>query len=317
MPRKNNICTSRKTKKGKSLETAQLFDLTLKCILKEASHPAVVHLVNSIYKKNYPLQTTLVTFEPTEFIKKHPQTGKLRKIVTDMVITLSGEDYRDTYLVEAQIKDDLGMLLRIFNYSTSIAIAGKTVSDDGSYLEIDMPSPAVLYFGSSKTNDIIFIKIRFPHGESVLYNVPTIKILNHSISELEGMALLLPFYILKIRSELKKKGVNSEKRKLLSKELEGYIAEIVKSLEESRKNSYINEDDLALLLDSLRSMSSELYGKYKEFTEVDMSLRKWAKSGVRKALDKAKKKGRAELLALWESGVSLEEAKKMFGCETP
>ncbi|MCL2281859.1 MAG: hypothetical protein FWC26_00905 [Fibromonadales bacterium] len=322
MPKKNNI---RKPKKrNEKRETAQLFDLTLKCILKEASHPAVVHLINSIHKKSYPLQTTSVKFEPTEHIKKILKSGKLQKIVSDIVVTLSGQGFKDTYLIEAQIKDDAGMVLRIFNYSVQIAVAGKTISDDGSCMEIDMPAPTLLYFEESKTKDIVSIKMKFPDGESVLYNVPTLKILEHSVSELEGMALLLPFFVLKIRKELKKRNTDSKKRKRLSKELDGYVADIVRSLKESKKNNYINEEDLALLLNKLYHMSSELYGKYEEFVEVDMNLKKWAKSGVREAIDKAvgravnkarkesRAEGQAELLALWESGVSLAEAKKIF-----
>jgi len=273
--------------------------------------------MNCIYKKDYPLQTTLVKFGPTEYIKKLPELGKLQKIVSDMVLTLSGEGYSDTYLIEAQIDDDAGMLLRILNYSMAVAMAGKTISGNGSYMEITMPSPALLYFEESKTEDFVAIRIKFPSGESVLYKAPAIKILNHSVSELEGMALLLPFYVLKIRKELKNKGTDLKVRKRLSKELEGYIEEIVNLLKASKKNSYINEEDLALLLSSLHKINSELYGKYEEFAEVNMNLKKFGKSGVREAIDKAvgkaKKEGRAELFALLESGVSLDEAKKRFG----
>ena len=52
--------------------------------------------------------------------------------------------------------------------------------------------------------------------------------LQHSVAELEDMALLLPFYILKIRKELERKGIDSAKRKALSKRLEGYVVEIGK-----------------------------------------------------------------------------------------
>ncbi|MCL2283583.1 MAG: hypothetical protein FWC26_09740 [Fibromonadales bacterium] len=307
----------KKGKKDERRETAQIFDLTLKCILREASHSAVVHLINSVHKKNYPLQTTLVKFEPTEYFKELPESGKLQKIITDMVLTLSGEGYSDTYLIEAQIDDDARMLLRIFNYSVAVALAGKTISDNGSYMEITMPYPALLYFEDSKTEDIVSIRIKFPGGESVLYKATAFKILNHSVSELDGMALLLPFYILRIRKELKMKGTDSGERKRLSKELEGYVGDIVKSLEASKKNSYITDKDLALLLEKLDVMNSELYGKYEEFAEVNMNLKKWATSKVSKAVKESRAEGQAEgqakLFALWEKGVSLEDAKKMFG----
>jgi len=307
---RKNIRTSRRGKKDENRETAQLFDLTLKCILGEASHPAVVHLINNIYKKDYPLQTTLVKFDRTEYIKKIPESGKLQKIVTDMVLTLSGEGYRDTYLIEAQIDDDARMMLRIFNYSMAVALAGKTISGNGSYMEITMPSPALIYFEESKTENIVSIRIKFPSGESVLYKAPAFKILNHSISDLEGLALLLPFYSLKIRKELKKAGTDSEKRKKLSKELEGYMVEIVKSLEGSKRNSYINDEDLALLLEKLDVMNSELYGKYEEFAEVNMNLKKWATSGVRKAVDKAviKAEKRGEMRGVNQTAKAMKAA---------
>ena len=100
-----------------SRKTAQLFDLMFKSIIKDASSSAVVHLINGIYKKNYPLDTK-VTIEPNELIKEHPKSGKMEKIVYDIIITLHTKDKKDTFLLEAQISDDLEMILRIFNYST-------------------------------------------------------------------------------------------------------------------------------------------------------------------------------------------------------
>jgi hypothetical protein len=51
-----------------SRRTAQLFDLMFKSIIKDARSSAVVHLINGIYKKSYPLDTP-VRIEPTEFVK--------------------------------------------------------------------------------------------------------------------------------------------------------------------------------------------------------------------------------------------------------
>jgi len=120
-----------------SRKTAQLFDLMFKSIIKDASSSAVVHLINGIYKKNYPLDT-MVTIEPNELIKEHPKSGKMEKIVSDIIITLHSENKKDTFLLEAQIDDDLEMILRIFNYSTLIALDKKTVSADGSCMRIEM-----------------------------------------------------------------------------------------------------------------------------------------------------------------------------------
>ena len=277
-----------------SIKTAQVFDLSFKHIIYEASSKAIVHLINGIYKKNYPLDTT-VEIWPSELIKKHPKTGKLKKIVTDIVVALDSEVGKDVYLMEAQIDDDVEMSLRVFNYGVFVALRGKTVSDDGSSMEITMPSPAVIYWETSKTKSFLSITVRFPGNKSVVYKVPTFKVLQHSVSELGGMVLLLPFYILKIREELKKSGSNSEKRKKLSEQLDGYVAEISKVLEASNKNNYITEKDVALLLGRLSDMYSELYGDYEEFTDMDARLKKFADTSWSKAWDadmaKAEKRG--------------------------
>ena len=304
-----------------SRKTAKLFDLMFKSIIKGASSSALVHLINGIYKKNYSLDTP-VKIEPTEFVKEHPKSGKLEKIVSDIIVTLSGENFRDTYLMEAQIDDNAEMSLRIFNYSIFAALEGRTISNDGSDMQIDMPAPAVIFWESSKSKDIVSIRIRFPGKRVVVYKVPVFKVLEHSVSELEDMALLLPFYILKIRKELNKKNIDSAKRKALSKELENYIIEIDKILKRCKENSYITLRDAAMLLRRLLNMNMELYGKYPEFREVDMTLKDLADTDIDEAIDKAVakaesrgmkrgvKQGVEKVFALLEKGMSLAEAKK-------
>jgi len=277
-------------------KTAQIFDLMFKSIMKDASSSAVVHLINGIYKKNYPLDTK-VTIEPNELIKEHPKSGDMEKIISDIVITLHSENKKDTFLLEAQIDDDLEMILRIFNYTTLIALDKKTFSADGSCMKIEMPSPVVIYWETSNTKDIVSVEIKFPNKKSVVYEIPTFKVLQHSVSELENMALLLPFYILKIRKELERKGIDSAKRKILSKKLEGYVIEIGKVFKRLVKNNYITAKDAAMLLRRLLTMNVELYGKYKEFVEVDMTLKQLVDTGIDEAIDKAVNKAVAKTKA--------------------
>ena len=300
-----------------SRKTAKLFDLMFKSIIKGASSSAIVHLINGIYKKNYPLDTS-VKIEPTEFVKEHPKSGKLEKIVSDIIVTLSGENFRDTYLMEAQIDDDVEMSLRIFNYSIFAALEGRTISNDGSDMQIDMPAPAVIFWESSKSKDIISIRIRFPNKRVVVYKVPVFKVLEHSISELEGMALLLPFYILKIRKELRRKNMDSAKRKALSKELENYVIEIDRILKRCKENSYITSRDAAMLFRRLLYMNMELYGQYPEFKEVDMTLKDLADTDIDEAIDKAENRGERRSLsrtakAMKKGGEAIDKIMRYTG----
>ena len=240
--------------------TAQAFDRNFKFIMAEASPPAVVHLINGLFQKRYPLDTP-VKIEPNESIRKHPKSGKLGKIVSDIVVTLFCGKKRDTYLIEAQISDDMDMCLRIFEYSVSVALKDKYISESGSHMRIEMPAPAVVYFEDSKTEDFLTIEVVFPGKRSVLYKVPAFNVLEHKVSELEHVVLLLPFYLLKIRKELKKSGEDSTKRKKLAKDLAGYVAEICEVLRRSRENFYISDKDALMLQERMSVMHTELYGK--------------------------------------------------------
>jgi hypothetical protein len=121
------------------------------------------------------------------------------------------------------------------------------------------------------------------------------------------MALLLPFYILKIRKELERTK-DSEKRKALSKKLEDYVVEISRVLKKCVRNNYITDRDAAMLLRRLLSMNLELYGGYREFKEVNMNKRleklvdpdfceRWDRAIAEKAAKAAKKAAEVEIKA--------------------
>ncbi|MCL2283834.1 MAG: hypothetical protein FWC26_11020 [Fibromonadales bacterium] len=131
-------------------KTGKLFDSNFKFIIAEASPSAVIHMINRLFQKNYPPDTIVEVREPKELTTENPKSGDLGEIFTDMVITLSCDGKKDTYLIEAQIKDDSEIMLRIFNYSVQIAMKGKTVSEDGNRMVIDMPAPAVIYLETSE-----------------------------------------------------------------------------------------------------------------------------------------------------------------------
>jgi len=274
-----------------SRKTRKLFDRSFKFIMARASHPAIVHLINGLYKKNYPPDTVVDVRKPREYITENPESGELGEMFTDMVVILSTGERRDTYLIEVQIRDDMEIVLRVFEYSIQIALESKVVSEDGMHLQVNMPEPIVIYWETSKTKDFLTIEMRFPGNKKVVYQVPAFKVLEHSISELEHQALLLPFYLLKVREELKKCAGNSEKRKELANRLAGYVNEIAEVLRKSQENNYITNVDAAMLKGRMANMHSELYGGYKEFSGVDMTLKQMYNTSVFKKMDDAKAEG--------------------------
>jgi len=189
--------------------------------------------------------------------------------------------------------------LRVFNYSIQIALESKVVSADGTHMHIEMPAPAVIYWETSKTKDFLTIDMRFPGDKSIVYQVPAFKVLEHSVSELEHLALLLPFYLLKVRAELKRFESDSDKRKELAERLAGYVNEIAETLHNSLEKSYITDSDVVMLKERMIKMHSELYGSYKEFSVVDMTIEQMYNESVLKKIDEAEARleARAEAMA--------------------
>ena len=296
---------------GISRKTQKLFDRSIKFIMAKASHPAIVHLINGIYKNDYPPDTAVEVRQPREYITENPESGVLGEIFTDMVVILCSGDRKDTYLIEAQIKDDMEICLRVFNYSVQIALESKVVSEDGTHLQIEMPAPAVIYWETSKTKDFLTIEMRFPGDKSIVYQVPAFKVLEHGVSELEHLALLLPFYLLKVRAELKRFESDSEKRRELAERLAGYVNEIAETLRSSRENSYITDNDVVMLKERMSKMHSELYGGYKEFSVVDMTIEQMYNESVLKKIDEAEAK--AEKRGLSQGITKVAKAMKDAG----
>ncbi|MCL2282270.1 MAG: hypothetical protein FWC26_03020 [Fibromonadales bacterium] len=278
-------------------KTGKLFDSNFKFIIAEASSQAVVHLINRLFRKKYPPGTVVEVREPKELTTENPKSGDLGEIFTDMVVILSSGGRKDTYLIEAQIRDDSEIMLRIFNYSVQLAMKNKTVSEGGNRMLIDMPAPAVVYLETSKTKNFLTIEVRFPGKKSVVYKVPAFKVLEHKASELEDMALLLPFHLLKIREELKKNEKDLVKRKELSGRLKGYVSDICEVLQKSSENNYITDKDAVMLQERMSNMHSRLYGRYKEFWESKMTLKQMYNRSVLKKLDDAKAEGMGQGLS--------------------
>ena len=107
---------------------------------------------------------------------------------------------------------------------------------------------------------------------------------------------------------MERKGIDSAKRKILSKKLEGYVIEVGKVFKRLVKNNYITAKDAAMLLRRLLTMNVELYGEYSEFVEVDMTLKQLVDTGIDEAIDKAVAKAEAKA-ARTEAKLAKAEAK--------
>jgi len=290
-------------------QTAQLFDLMFKYIIKEASSAAVVHFINGLFDKNYN-PNSKVEFSATESVSK--KQGKLGKIMSDIILKVNG----DSFLIETQIKDDLEIALRAFQYAFANAKNNKEISND-SLIKIKLPEPKIIYFESTaKTPDMVTLQIEYPKG-IFNYKVPTFKVLDKSLEELaqKKMALILPFYLLKFRKEIKKKNTDSKKRKEIASKMALLLEDLGRILIDSLENSILSNGDISVLCDEIKRMHVEIYGCYKEFAEVQMTLMEKVRSPSLEAWKRKEKslvkQGVLKAIDLMEQGYKPAEIKKM------
>ena len=154
------------------------------------------------------------------------------------------------------------------------------------------------------------------------YKIPTFKVLEKPVSEFgkKRLDLLLPFYLLKFRRELQKKSVGSEKRKDIANQMATLISDIDRILEKHSKENLISREDVSLLVHELSRMHGEIYGNYKEFKEVNMTLmqkiktrhKEFEKRGIKLGEKLGEKRGALKVLELVKQGYKPTEIEKMI-----
>jgi hypothetical protein len=153
--------------------------------------------------------------------------------------------------------------------------------------------------------------LRFPDGSYYDYGVETFEPLKHSVKELEqkGLAILLPFYVLKLRKQVEKAAPGTERKKLTG-EMRKLLEELERAVAGCEKKGIIEGNDATEIMTGLERLFRELYGHYDEFVEEDSMLQEKLDLYTDKFEEKAKLEVAKNLLA---DGDSPERVAKNTG----
>jgi len=312
--------------KKQKRETHKVFDLTIKYLLQDTSSSNVVHLINALFDKSYPVDSK-VSFEKTESVQK--QENKLKPYYPDMILNLAGNNFA----IEFQIGDDEIIGLRIFEYGFRHAYNHKRIYENGGLIDLYIPESCVIFWESSeKTPDKITLRFQDKTDKTLFcYEVKVFKMAEQSLRTLEEKRLLvlLPFCLLQFRKELKGKQISTEKRKTIA-ELEKQLIENLETiLTRSVEKGYINNTDCIRILESIALMHKELYDEYEEFQEATMVLEnrvgfrlkeletEWRdrEKKLVAQINETKKQTETRIFDLLRRGHTLEEVEKLLAEE--
>ena len=230
--------------------------------LFNVSRKVLIEMMNSLFKENYDLENTEITFENNEFV-----TDDYDIIRGDLFLKISKEKKPYHYHIELQTKNDETMIIRMFEYGFKKAKEISRNSEEETVIYI--PKQLVIFIEENKNiKNELKMKLIFPDKQEVNYIVPVLKCWEYDDKKIieEKMYPLLPLQIFKLRYKMEsiKRSIDNDKSKLTKAILEAKeMAEIVaKEGKELYDKGEIDGEDLHRILLAIGNLFEYLNKKY-------------------------------------------------------
>jgi hypothetical protein len=246
---------------------------------------AIVQFINGLFGTKFPPDSK-VEYPGTEHI-----TSRLRQLRSDMVVVIGGTH---SFLIEAQIAHDANMALRVFEYGFWEGVRAKTVTD--KVITLRFPQVRLIYWETTrKTPDRVTLRLKFPEGKTYDYTVESLKFLEYTVKELERrkLAILLPFYLLKLRRQVAA-ARTGERLRQLAGEMKGILEEMAGAAEKAALAGLMSKADMITVMELMNRMFVELYKPYKELRRTNSMLQNTILTYSEKAERKGRREGRKE-----------------------
>ena len=151
-----------KIKSKEDSEERVKLDQILKSLFN-VSRKVLIEMMNSLFKEDYDLVNTEITFENNEFV-----TDDYDIIRGDLFLKISKEKKPYHYHIELQTKNDETMIIRMFEYGFKNA---KEISRNSEETVIYIPKQLVIFIEENKNiKNELKMKLIFPDNQEVNYN---------------------------------------------------------------------------------------------------------------------------------------------------
>ena len=208
------------------------YDDVFRTMLNDCSS-LIIPVINEVFSEQYTGEEEVILSPETHYINQ--QDGDEVKRITDGSFIIRGKEEK-RFLCECQSTPDSSMLVRIFEYSTQIALdQGEIV---GNVLKVEIPRSAVLFLRSNRsTPDNMVIEMKTPGG-TVCFDVMVLKTQRYSIDDIfdKGLLFLIPFYIFSHESRFAEYDADEAKLETLKNE----YGDIVDRLDALRRKGLLS-----------------------------------------------------------------------------
>ncbi|MCD8067969.1 MAG: helix-turn-helix domain-containing protein, partial [Lachnospiraceae bacterium] len=256
-PKKRN---RRKTGTGSGKQSQGTpYDDVFRTLLNDCT-PMILPIINEMFGTAFTGDETIDLHPELHFLNR--QGGEEEKRITDSSFTVSGTVPRH-FLLEIQSTSDSSMLVRIFEYSTQIALDSGEIT--GNTLHVTIPDCGVLFLRSTRnTPERMLIRIDTPGG-SASFDVQVLKTQLYTIDEIfeKKLFMLIPFYI--FSHEKRFPEYNTDEEKL--EELKTEYADIVSRLRCLKETGQISEYQHRMIIDMSGKVLKSIAAKYDNVRE--------------------------------------------------
>ena len=261
----------------------------------------IIPVINEIFHEDFSGDEEIVFMPETHFLNQ--QDGGEEKRVTDTSFKIVGKEEKK-FLYECQSTADSSMLVRIFEYSTQIALdQGEIVGDT---LKVEIPHSAILFLRcDTSTPDQMGIEMRTPGG-TVRFDVLVMKSQRYGIDEIfeKNLLFLIPFYIFSHESRFVEYNKDKGKLEILKAEYIDIRNRLDDLLESGQISAYTRKiimemsnkvvENLARKYENVREGVKSIMGGRVLEHEAKTILREGWRQGHKEGHEEGRKEGREE-----------------------
>ena len=232
----------------------------------------VFPMLNYMFGEHYSNGDQIIRGSNEEFSQQ--DGGRLKKRITDSQLVILSGGARKRYHIECESSTKAeGVLVRIFEYGSQIALDDAILSCDEFRLVVNYPRAGVLFLrNNTNVPDKMTIEIRTPDGKTCDYSVSVIRENDFTLDDMfdKELYFLLPFYLFQYEDELPRLNADQVYLQSLLDEYDGIadrLNELVEAGKLSSRSRYVIiqmikrvSDKLAMAQEHVRQKVGDVMG---------------------------------------------------------
>ena len=224
-------------------------------------------LIEEVYGITYPKGTSVQFLSTEQPVFPNNAAESFTSQFMDLSVLIAGTDY---YHIECQMKNDHQMVIRMLSYDLHFAMQHcETEQDAAGEMILHFPRSVVLYpEKNGKIPDRLRCRIIFQDNSEHTYQVPTVKMQDYSMEEIQRkhLILFLPYVLLRLRPQLENhNGIKKE-------ELTSLVNSVIVILNEEVQLENITELQQKDILELFNRASKKIFTHYPEYQREVSSM---------------------------------------------